>query len=312
MKCDICENGLNNSFIYPKETMFGLNETFQYMMCGNCGCLQLKSEGVCFEKYYDTKNYYSFSAKAVRTSSVNFFRRLIKIAKRRIFSIAFSLGLADNLKYIFRQPFWISRRYLNTNSRVLDYGCGAGDKLKLMWEFGFKNLVGFDPFLSDELVSKAGSIQLINTVNDLGGDFDFIMLHHSFEHVNNPLEVLKLLFGKLAPEGIVVIRLPISSSYAYRRYGINWIQLDAPRHVYLHSIKSLGILVKKANFILKDVVYDSDCMQFIGSHGAELGVPWVKNSDIFDRKLRKKYNRLAKVLNKEQDGDQVALILTKA
>jgi SAM-dependent methyltransferase len=43
----------------------------------------------------------------------------------------------------------------------------------------------------------------------------------------------------LACKGIIVVRIPAVSSYAWERYGVAWMQLDAPRHFFLHSPKSM-------------------------------------------------------------------------
>jgi hypothetical protein len=31
-------------------------------------------------------------------------------------------------------------------SRIVDLGCGAGHNLRALWNAGFENLVGYDPF----------------------------------------------------------------------------------------------------------------------------------------------------------------------
>jgi 2-polyprenyl-3-methyl-5-hydroxy-6-metoxy-1,4-benzoquinol methylase len=77
------------------------------------------------------------------------------------------------------------------------------------------------------------------------------MLHHSFEHMDNPCGVLKQIDKLLNPDGELLIRIPVSDSFAWRKYGVDWFQLDAPRHFFLHTTKSIALLAKNSGFVLK-------------------------------------------------------------
>ncbi|MGC8006318.1 class I SAM-dependent methyltransferase, partial [Salmonella enterica] len=62
-------------------------------------------------------------------------------------------------------------------------------------------------------------------------DFDVIMYNHSFEHLSNPVEHLQQAYRSLKSSGKLIIRIPTVSSFAWTKYGVNWVQLDAPRHI---------------------------------------------------------------------------------
>lgn len=43
-----------------------------------------------------------------------------------------------------------------------------------------------------------------------------------------------------------LLRLLIVPSQAWREYGVHWVQLDEPRHLYLHSVDSLRAVAANA------------------------------------------------------------------
>jgi predicted SAM-dependent methyltransferase len=138
------------------------------------------------------------------------------------------------------------------------------------------------------------------------------MLHHSFEHVDNPHAVLKHLNKLLCLEGELLIRIPVVDSFAWRKYGINWFQLDAPRHFFLHTIKSMALLAKDCGFVLKQVDYDSDQMQFLNSEKYCRDIALHTNmKNPLPHTFDKECTKQAKQLNKMRDGDQACFILKK-
>ena len=53
--------------------------------------------------------------------------------------------------------------------------------------------------------------------------------------------------------------------YSWKKYGVNWMDLDAPRHLIIHSVKSMQLLAAQAGFELRDTVFDGNYMSLIGS-----------------------------------------------
>lgn len=65
------------------------------------------------------------------------------------------------------------------------------------------------------------------------------MFHHSFEHIADPFETLCSV-RRLLSSGTCLIRIPIVDSWAWENYGVNWIQIDAPRHFFSLLKKKCG------------------------------------------------------------------------
>ena len=131
---------------------------------------------------------------------------------------------------------------------------------------------------------------------------------------------MRHVFRLLRDKGFVLVRMPLVSSYAWRRYRENWVQLDAPRHLILHSTDSFKRLAEASGFVVADIVYDSTEFQFIGSEQYENNI--ALNSEralrknnidqsIFKEADLRKFMEKARILNSNKDGDQACFLLFK-
>lgn len=157
-------------------------------------------------------------------------------------------------------------------------------------------------------------------LHELGEKFDFIMLNHSFEHMPKPLDVLKELYRLLKADSYLLIRIPVADSFAWRNYGVNWVQIDAPRHLFLHTTKSMQILAKQVGFKFSDIVFDSNAFQFSGSEQFLKDIP-IRNEisyavnpekSIFSKQDIEAFHTKAMQLNQEKDGDAACFYLYKS
>ncbi len=149
----------------------------------------------------------------------------------------------------------------------------------------------------------------------MDGEWDIITFHHSFEHVPDPSNVLRTVKRLLAPQGVCVLRVPTVPCWAWEHYGTNWVQLDAPRHLFLHSPDSIAVLAANSGLELFNTVYDSTRFQFSGSEKLARGVPLRErealNWTAAPKRLWEKWDhgRRAERLNREARGDQAVFYL---
>jgi len=308
-QCKICNNTQNHQLVFVREMMFGFHDEFIYFKCPICGCLQITETPQNLSKYYPD-NYYSFQ-------QLNITNKKLKKAIKIILVNAYMRGLtilryAPYIKHFNSLEFFLLKILTNFNKKqlILDIGCGVGGLLQRISEWGYLNLTGIDPFIKDDIFYPSGVKILKQTINDLTGKYDLIMLHHSFEHMPEPNNVLKYLFNILNDDGILLIRIPVSDSFAYRKYQNNWYQLDAPRHFFLHTTKSISYLSKNNGFIIKDIIYDSTELQIISSEKYCRDIKFIDEMK-FPMAYIKECKKLAKYLNKIKDGDQCCFILKK-
>lgn len=313
-KCKIC-GGTNCKTYTAKEMMFGYMDEFEYYQCSDCGCLQISEIPKNLSKYYPS-NYYSFSESKSKGSLIKKFL-ILKRDKYALLHKGFvGKKLCDNFppSSIFHL---ISKTNVNKYSKILDVGCGDGDLLKELNEFGFKNLLGIDPFIEkDKLINNTLPIKKAS-ITDLNEKFDLIMFNHSLEHMPNQLETLKKVKALLNKNGTCLIRIPTVSSYVWEKYGVNWVELDAPRHFYLHSLKSLDVLAKQASLNINDIEFDSTEFELLGSeqysHGisqqSERSYSVSMDKSIFTPDKIDEFKKLANRLNAERKGGRIAAYL---
>jgi hypothetical protein len=147
-----------------------------------------------------------------------------------------------------------------------------------------------------------------------------VTLFDSFEHMPDPRRALRFIAGILSPAGRCIMTIPTVSSFAWEQYGTHWIQLDAPRHFFLHSRESLGLLVREAGLAIETIVCNSTDFQFWGSEQAQRGIPLLSETSyarnpsrsIFRKEDIRRFKEKAKELNRESRGDQIAVYVKKA
>jgi SAM-dependent methyltransferase len=144
------------------------------------------------------------------------------------------------------------------------------------------------------------------------GTFDLIMFHHSLEHISDQQETLRSAARRLHHSGHVLVRIPVVTSHAWQHYRENWVQLDAPRHLFLHSVRSLQLLAAGAGLEIADVRYDSTEFQFVGSERYARGISVNAPAHQCSRSELQRFRRLAEKLNARGEGDQAAFYLKKA
>lgn len=283
-QCRICGNDEGNKPYVVQEMQFGSREKFDYFECDHCGCLQIAEVPEDLSRHYPS-NYFSFqnvepTVAYSKPGLPGFKQRLIsRQLTQHYFRQRTLLGewLAQRSSMSGDYPLWVRDKSLNLgltpDSQILDVGCGKGQLLLDLHELGFTNLLGIDPFLEADITYDNGVRVLKKNLIELDQQFQFIMLHHSFEHMPDQIGTLKTLKQLLGPEGFVLIRIPIAGSYCWRKYGVHWAALDAPRHIFLHTPKSLGLIASKMGFDIAEVVYDAEGYSHWASEQYRMGIP---------------------------------------
>jgi len=315
MECKICGNNDDNRPYKPREMMLGLRDEHSYFECAKCGCLQIESVPENLPTYYP-ENYYSYK----KTGTSNLLKKQL-IRFRDQYAVAGKSLIGHLIYFSSPEPKLNTLKSLNLEktSRIMDVGCGAGNLLYSLKEIGFENLLGIDPFNDDDIKYENGLTIEKKSLHEVNGEWDLIMFHHSFEHVYDQHEVLQKVHKLLASNGSCLIRIPTVSSYAWMHYGLDWVQLDAPRHLFLHSVDSMRLLAEKNGFKLEHVLYDSNALQFWGSEQYKKDIPLRDkksyaesiNNSIFTAKEIKTFEKRAKELNALNQGDQAAFYLKK-
>lgn len=313
-QCRICSS--KNIWKFKvKEMMFGTREEFDYFQCNTCGCIQILKYPANISEYYPD-NYYSYHIN----NENNFFKKIKQLRDNHYLGDSSILGKI--LAALYGMPSfleWVKSSGTTRDSAILEVGCGSGELLRRMHDVGFNNLLGVDPHIKqDEYISNNFRI-LKKSIFEINEKFDFVMLHHTLEHLQDQIKTLEKIYKILNDGAKLLIRIPIAGTLAWRKYGSNWVQLDAPRHFYLHTVQSLGHLAEKTGFEIIMVKFDSSEFQFWGSEQYLNDIPLYseksylnnKRNSIITQKLIKKYHMESIKLNEMNDGDQACFFLAK-
>ena len=315
MKCRICQNEEGNTSFELTEMMYGLKDKFNYFQCAACDCIQIVDPPDNLNKYYPG-DYYSYTAnKTVKSSGL--FQRL---QCRSIIRGNRSL-VGKIITYKYKPPeFYQTLKNLKLfklSSPVLDVGSGSGELLKSFYKAGYTDLTGIDPYIKKDIVYNDKLRIEKKELFDVNREFDAVMLNHSLEHMDHQLEVLKKLYSILSKDGRLLIRIPIVSKPLMKEYGLNVVSLDAPRHFYIHSFKSISLLLEKAGFITETVIYDAHEFSFWGSEQYKNGISLQNDPESYlvkktfsDVQMANWRTRIEE-LNKRKESDNLAIYLKK-
>ena len=299
--------------------MFGTREEFDYLECSNCGTLQL-IDIPDLARFYPS-NYLSFEEHPIPAAR-SFLHRLAarEVGRYAANGRGFLGGLINRIKpeYIKYLPWQVmSIPNISSDARILDLGCGRGQLLQTMHYFGFTDLTGADAFIEKDIVHSTGVKILKRSLSELEPAFDVIMLHHSFEHLPEPKAALGEIKRILAKDGSVLLRIPVAS-FAWEKYGVNWVQMDPPRHLFLFTERAVRLLAEAAGFKVDKIIYDSDGFQFWGSEQYLRDIPLVPEgdsggfspADIFTAEQLAAWDAEAERLNAEGRGDAACFYLS--
>ena len=97
---------------------------------------------------------------------------------------------------------------LPPGAMVLDYGSGSGEFLAEGKRAGWE-MLGVEPGQAYASYARAThGVNVLDALPDGAGPFDAITSHHVFEHLRDPLGVLRKLVAALAPEGVIYLSVP--------------------------------------------------------------------------------------------------------
>lgn len=144
-------------------------------------------------------------------------------------------------------PYFLNIKQAN---KVLDIGCGKGLFLDVLKANG-KETYGLEPDRNAvDILKKKGHHATMGDISASAYEdnfFDLITMFQVFEHLENPSEVIREIYRILKPGGTFILETPnIESSLAKNKKF--WRALEFPRHLMLHSPKSVEKLLSAGNF----------------------------------------------------------------
>lgn len=160
--------------------------------------------------------------------------------------------------------------------RILDIGSGPGYFLLHGKKRGWKT-TGIEPSRRAATYSRELGLSIIEIFfNEEGaqhlGTFDVIHMNQVLEHVPDPINLLKLSYNLLNPNGLICICVPndynpfqciLKDGCGYKPW---WVA--PPQHINYFNYKSLEMLMQRSGFsiILKESTFPIDIFLLMGDN----------------------------------------------
>ena len=135
----------------------------------------------------------------------------------------------------------IVKEGLKPEHEILDFGCGQGLFVSFLHEKGYRNAVGYDPYVAE--FSDEGL---------LDKTYDIIIAQDVVEHVSDPKALMDQLMGRVRPGGILCIGTPNANRIDLSHPEKFALSLHQPYHRHILSENALiqlglniGLHVKK-------------------------------------------------------------------
>ena len=225
--CLLCQ-GTETSTMHRKEP-------YRIVRCQNCGLVytlpRLSPEAIT--EMYQEDYWKSDSAKD--------------------FGYTDYLADAELYKKTFRMRSAVLRRHRPPPARVLEVGCAAGFALEVLQEQGY-DVYGAE--ISSAMVAEAGRrigserIHHGPLQRGIHGDqkFDVITMWDVVEHVEDPIELLRIARSMIADDGILVLETQNVASMFARMLGVNWQHYKFEEHLYHFDPKTIQVLLARGGW----------------------------------------------------------------
>lgn len=205
---------------------------FASQRCDQCGLIYLSPRPVpqALARYYpDSYAPYRPAIQDERSALMRFMRRR-RIAARRRFV----------------------ERFASAPGRLLDIGASTGIFLDEMRSHGWQ-VAGIE--LNEQAAAYArdrfGLDVVCAELSQTGlpaERYSLITLWDVLEHTYDPQAVLRQVWDRLAPGGVVAMTFPAWESLDRRLFGRTWIGYDAPRHLHIFTRPVIEAMLDEAGF----------------------------------------------------------------
>lgn len=134
---------------------------------------------------------------------------------------------------------------------ICDFGCGAGSFLRLSSKVA-RSVYGIELQKDFAEALNRDEIRCYPNIQELTSPQDSIFLFHCFEHLPDPIAMLKDIHSKLSQggEGKVIIEVPHARDFLLDRLSIqSFINFTLwSQHLILHTRESLTLMLNDAGF----------------------------------------------------------------
>ena len=155
--------------------------------------------------------------------------------------------------YMGRTIQLLKKLKVTKGQRLLDIGCGAGEKLAILRDSLGLDVTGIEPKPAAAHTARSMFGLTVTAGVFSPGDypensFDLVRINHVIEHVPDPVNLLNGIYRVLKPGGLLIGETENIFCPSFSVFGRYWALLHLPYHLVLFSEKSLDQTFKRSQF----------------------------------------------------------------
>lgn len=227
--CTVCGSAAQRPAWTVKDTLLEFPGEHKIVRCPECGTLRMSPRPPFEERRKAFTDMYPLFDWALG-------RRHTAVADERI-------------ARFHNQIAQISKRH--QPGRLLDIGCSDGDFMLGMKRRGWDvHGIEMHKKVADYAREERGLDVTVGAEHEVDWDgvYDCITLFGVIEDLDDPSACLKRCNEHLAEDGLLVIQTHNIASLEARFFGADWFNVEAPRHVWHFTPKSLKLLLMNNGF----------------------------------------------------------------
>lgn len=222
IKCPICENN-DTEIVFAKKDS---DRDLVNVICKNCSLVYINPQPS--KEYYDQFHQVDFLNN----------KSITKVEDRKFKLKGRNLEIKESIVSFLKE-------FLQDGQNILDIGCGFGVLLNLLKKNNNINVFGIE--LNNLEVEAAkeyfnldlfhGSLEQFCLSVENKNKFDIIIMHHTFEHLPNPSEILEQIKELLKENGLLHIAVP--NIMNIKSKPDNFFQIAHPFSYSPHSLQKI-------------------------------------------------------------------------
>jgi len=198
-------------------------------------------------------------------------------------------------EYAFHMHFRGRPHWRHDWGRVVDFGGRIGERTKLI-----DNVVVVEiDSVARKWMKEHGRecLESMDTIKD--GSIDTLYSSHALEHLENPIDYLRLFARKMKPDGILILAIP------YETGGFEGTATDSNGHLYAWNMITINTLLERAGFTVKSNRYATLAI-LAKTIGWDAYVALIRNG-FMNTVLRLSRTILYQLLNRRASGELIIM-----
>jgi 2-polyprenyl-3-methyl-5-hydroxy-6-metoxy-1,4-benzoquinol methylase len=252
--CQVCGSAEKRPFAmvsqYKEKKFVWRDVEFKYVLCNTCGFVYMDPvpTGESYAKFY--RDYYWYvQTSAIATLAQKASERTVRAAE------CGSMNSMRNRRIPRIQSTLVrAAPQLNSESRVLEIGCGWGSNLAYLHEEYGVNVLAVEPseqarsFIRREypFIELVGSVaEDLYGARHFDGTIDVVIFSHCLEMILDQNKIIAAIHRLLSPNGILYIDTP----------NLFWQRALHPTHPFVYSSETLLRFLAKHDFSVQQMKF---------------------------------------------------------